>query len=395
MPAPVPHETAAPTVTPIAAVSNRGGMGRSVRSRLRIAPVLLLVVPVLCGCSILPEIAHQPTLHNPFPQLSTVAIVPFINLSEEPTLDGHQFAEAYFNELQLVPGFQVIPVGVVEQAILRNNIQFTPDNAAAEARRLAQSLGADAIVVGAVTDYSPYYPPRCSLQVEWYSANPCFHPIPPGYGLPWGTPDEEHIPGPLVFETEFALAKAQLATQTPKAEYSLLSAAAAPAPQLPAQPPRGEPGEAPSPGAPAADAPTSSESGLWIEESSYEAPIAEQAAPAPAAAGDAEFGFPPDWPDPNGLIPPPPRTTPQSCCPTDKPVLQHTQAYNGHDPEFTEALSSYYFFRDDARFGGWQTYLERSDDFIRFCCHMHIWEMLSARGGAGETRVVWRWPEFR
>jgi hypothetical protein len=105
--------------------------------------------------------------------------------------------------------------------------------------------------------------------------------------------------------------------------------------------------------------------------------------------------LPPDWPDPSGLIPPPPRSEPQSCCPTETPVLQHTQAYNGHDPEFTEALSSYYFFRDDARFGGWQTYLERSDDFIRFCCHMHISEMLSARGGAGETRVVWRWPEFR
>lgn len=71
--------------------------------------------------------------------------------------------------------------------------------------------------------------------------------------------------------------------------------------------------------------------------------------------------------------------------------MQHTRVYNGHDSEFTEALASYYFFRDDGRFGGWQTYLQRSDDFIRFCCHMHIWEMLSARGGAGETRVVWRW----
>jgi hypothetical protein len=75
--------------------------------------------------------------------------------------------------------------------------------------------------------------------------------------------------------------------------------------------------------------------------------------------------------------------------------MEHTQAYNGHDTEFTEALASYYYFRDDARFGGWQSYLQRSDDFVRFCCHMHIWEMLSARGGAGETRVVWRWPEFR
>ena len=40
------------------------------------------------------------------------------------------------------------------------------------------------------------------------SANPGFHEIPAGYGLPWGTPDEEFIPAPLVFEAEMALARA-------------------------------------------------------------------------------------------------------------------------------------------------------------------------------------------
>ena len=75
--------------------------------------------------------------------------------------------------------------------------------------------------------------------------------------------------------------------------------------------------------------------------------------------------------------------------------MTHTRIYSGSDSEFTEALASYYHFRDDARFGGWQNYLQRSDDFIRFCCHMHISEMLSARGGAGETRVVWQWSNCR
>ena len=101
------------------------------------------------------------------------------------------------------------------------------------------------------------------------------------------------------------------------------------------------------------------------------------------------------WPDPRGFIPPPPSCRPPGCWPSDEPVMRHTQTYNGHDSSFTEALDSYYFFRDDARFGGWQSYLQRSDDFIRFCCHMHIWEMLTARGGAGETRVVWRWRTIR
>lgn len=292
---------------------------------------------LLSGCSLLPEIAHQPTLHNPFPQLSKIAVAPFFNLSAEPTLDGRRFALAYAHELQQVPGFEVVPVGTVEQALRGLNLRLTGPE---EARQLGRELGVDAVVIGAVTDYSPYYPPRCSLHVEWYATNPCFHAIPPGYGLPWGTPEEEEIPAPVIFEAEMALAKAQLATQTPG--------------------------------------------------------VAAQGVQGPQGGDQAAAGgTPPVWPDPRGFIPPPPADRPPPCWPQAGPVMRHTQAYDGRDPKFTEALASYYFFQDDARFGGWQSYLQRSEDFIRFCCRMHIWEMLGARGGAGQTRVVWRWPTIR
>jgi hypothetical protein len=105
--------------------------------------------------------------------------------------------------------------------------------------------------------------------------------------------------------------------------------------------------------------------------------------------------LPPGWPDERGFIPPGPSPMRPPCVPNDGPVMTHTRIYQGNDSQFTEALASYYHWRDDARFGGWQNYLQRSDDFIRFCCHMHISEMLSARGGAGETRVVWEWDDCR
>ena len=305
----------------------------------------------LSGCACLPEIAHQPTLHNPFPQLSKVAIAPFFNVSNEPTLDGRKVALAYFNELQLVPGFEVVPIGTVEQAMRETNNQLAgPD----DARRLARFLGVDAVVIGAVTDYSPYYPPRCSLQVEWYSANPGFHPIPPGYGLPWGTREEQEIPGPLVFEAEMALAREQLKTQDP---------------QCPAAGP--------------------------VKPLAYQEPVPAGSSPTGPTTAMTGSGMPPQWPDPRGFIPPPPSPVRSACRPVSSPVMRHTRAYNGQDSRFTEALATYYFFQNDARFGGWQNYLQRSDDFLRVCCHMHIWEMLSARGGAGESRVVWRWSSFR
>ena len=72
--------------------------------------------------------------------------------------------------------------------------------------------------------------------------------------------------------------------------------------------------------------------------------------------------------------------------------MTHTRIYHSDDPVFAEALAGYVRLRNDDRIGGWESYLQRSDDFIRFCCHLHIAEMLSARGGAGQTRVVCEWP---
>src|SRR3972149_6364019 len=96
---------------------------------------LILCCFMLSGCKLVPELSHQPQVHNPFPQLSKVAVAPFFNLTTEPTLDGRRVALAYFNELQSVPGFEVVPVGVVETAMRENKIELRgPD----EARRLAQ-----------------------------------------------------------------------------------------------------------------------------------------------------------------------------------------------------------------------------------------------------------------
>lgn len=380
------------------------------RPRCRLCRLLcaVLVAGIALGTSgcrlIIPDISHQPVIHNPFPQLSKVAIVPFFNQSDEPTVDGREFALAYFAELQAVPGFEVVPLGVVEEAIQDEQIDLSNP---AGVRRLANVLEVDAVVVGAVTDYTPYYPPRCGLRVEWYARNPGFHEIPAGYGLPWGTPDEEFIPAPLVFEAELALAKAQLATQSP-------NCATSPAQQAPQSPstnngplvPEGPPvnGDKMVPGAKKKGHATGVEHADFEQTSDLE--VDQAPVPAPGMPGTTDSSgmtgaiglpamLPPDWPDERGFIPPPPMPERPPCLPSDGPVITHTRIYLGNDSEFTEALASFYSFQDDARFGGWQTYLQRSSDFIRFCCHMHISEMLAARGGAGESRVVWRWPEDR
>ena len=271
---------------------------------LRVSIALVLLAG--SGCQLIPEIGHQPVVHNPFPQLTKVAIAPFFNLSTEPTVDGRQFAEAYYNELQLIQGFEVVPVGVVERQMTAYQINLANPE---EVRKLATILGVDAVVIGAVTDFTPYYPPRCAMQVEWYAANPCFHPIPPGYGLPWGTPEEEFIPAPLKLESELALARAQLATQTPP--YTAPPVQMPPPDELPQDSDDGD-DDGGAPGS------------LTSHTDAVKAkPVATTISVAP---GGPEL--PANYPDARAFIPAPPKAAPCPCLPQIEPVLRHVKTYN-------------------------------------------------------------------
>ncbi len=353
---------------------------------VRLALILMLLLSG--GCAAFPDVKHQPQFHNPFPQLHRVAILPFFNLSSEPTVSQDEVAEAYFNELQRIPGFEVMPPGVVKQWLVANRMQI---DGSTDFQLLARQLGVDVLVRGAVTEYSPYYPPRLGLSVDWFAANPTFHPIPPGYGLPWGTPEEEYIPRSLVFEAEFALAREQLKTQTPEVPEDQQTGnrgGQTGVRQVASQSQAGGP----------LRSPRQNSAEPLAQRQPAEAPSGSDALSPDNVLAAEELPpigvpqLPPDWPDPRGFIPPAPSPVRPPYRPQMEPVISHTRIYHGDDDQFTGRLEDYFFFRDDARIGSWQSYLLRSQDFIRFCCYLHITETLAARGGTSKTRVVWRWP---
>ncbi len=358
----------------------------------------ILLLLSFSGCGLLPVRRTLPVVHNPFPQFTKVAIVPFFNQSAEPTVDGRQFAEAYFAELQRIPGFEVTPVGVADTAVHQYRSYLNDLQSPDDVRRLAQLLDVDAVVIGAVTDFSEYYPPRLALHVEWYAANPCFHPVPPGYGLPWGTPDEKEIPPSVVYDAEHAMARTFLKGATPKppvhfkgsgpgADHGRASApgdAAGPSLLQPeavrdsdAAPPQGSgPRQiAHLSGSTTAPGDASHETLAVGIEATASAPCCDDGSAAHAAMHEP-LSMPP-------------------CRASNDPVLRHTRVYHGHDGDFTALLVDYLAFRDDARTNDVRGYLQRKEDFIRFCCFLHISEMLSARGGNAETRVLWLWPGNR
>src|SRR5438094_5399360 len=113
----------------------------------------LLAAALLCaassGCLALPDRILEPQFHNPFPQIYRIAVLPFFNQSADPTVDGDAVAMAYYNELQAIPGFEVMPVGVAKQ-MLAASMKLTgrEPRGGVEFQRLAQQMGVDAVLVG-------------------------------------------------------------------------------------------------------------------------------------------------------------------------------------------------------------------------------------------------------
>lgn len=353
------------------------------------ATVILPVLPLLArffmlamamsttGCSLFPDIKHKPQYINPFPQIQTVAILPFSNQSEEPTLSGERVALAYANEMQAIRGFEVLPQG----AVLNKLTEYARPLATGEDfQAFAQFLGVDVVLIGSITDYDAYYPPRMSLKVNWYAANPGFHPIAPGYGLPWGTDEEKDIPKWIHYEAQRALAAEQLKTQSP-IEPMLQ-------PIMPED--RAASQASPTRRSKSTATVVSASAESDLDGSTVYGPLVGEYEFADGAMAAADL--PEDWPDPRGFIPDPPSPNRPAYSPQHEPIISHMRSFNGHDEDFTEQLAEYFYFRDDARFGGWQAYLQRSEDFIRFCCHLHLAETLSSRGGQDKSRLILRWP---
>ena len=78
-----------------------------------------------------------------------------------------------------------------------------------------------------------------------------------------------------------------------------------------------------------------------------------------------------------------------------QPYMSYTRVFDGSDAKFTAALRNYLELSGDQRSGGWTGYLHRSEDFIRFCMHRTIIEMMQLHGGESRKQWVFMERKFR
>lgn len=139
--------------------------------------LIAILVPLFCpGCAGLmgrlfgntpPRPTHQ---ISPYPHRRTIAIAPLANLTGTRHFDPVAVSDLFYSELQQVQGFEVIPVNRTLETMSVKKI--TAVRSPVEALQLAEAMGADAIVAGAITEYDPYNPPVVGVALQLYVLPP-------------------------------------------------------------------------------------------------------------------------------------------------------------------------------------------------------------------------------
>jgi hypothetical protein len=100
----------------------------------------------------------------------TIAVAPALNQSGAADFDPNRFADLMASELSYADGISVIPVSRVLGVLAAQDLDDVESEA--HAYELLRLLGADAILVFAVTEYDPYVPPSIAISAQLYGTRP-------------------------------------------------------------------------------------------------------------------------------------------------------------------------------------------------------------------------------
>jgi hypothetical protein len=140
--------------------------------------VLALLSLVLPACA--PEKKPPPPrefhLTSPYTDVRTYAVAPVVNLSGSRDLDPLAISDVLFSELQQVQNLNVLPVNKTLAAM--ELLKIRTINTPQKAQAIAEAVGADALVVPAITSYDPYNPPSIGMSLQLYTLDTLAGPPP-------------------------------------------------------------------------------------------------------------------------------------------------------------------------------------------------------------------------
>jgi len=149
----------------------RFGVGVIQRIRGAVAGSLQLVVPVMAacgiaGCSPYPPLNQPTLLISPFPRTQVWAVVPFANESGVSTADGARVGDQFVKVIEETSGLSCVALNRTLAVMQTLDMRAVMTNA--DAIRLRDAMGVDGLVVGTITSWDPYPPPKIGLAAQLY-----------------------------------------------------------------------------------------------------------------------------------------------------------------------------------------------------------------------------------
>jgi hypothetical protein len=134
-----------------------------------IATLAIAGLTVVGGCANRKSITPV-VMRHPADVPMTIAVAPAWNFSGSAGLDVSRAADLMASELTYAEGVSVVPVSRVLGVLSAQGVDRvqSPDHA----MELAELLGADLVLVFAVTEYDPYDPPSIGISAQLYGTRP-------------------------------------------------------------------------------------------------------------------------------------------------------------------------------------------------------------------------------
>ncbi|QNN24627.1 hypothetical protein HED60_20905 [Planctomycetales bacterium ZRK34] len=130
--------------------------------------VWTLVVTTLGGCDLFPKRIEQPRQYaSPYPAPKLWAVAPFRNESGTSIVDPARFADHVTQQIQQTPGITIVPVNRVIAAM--DAMDMTAVTSLDTAMKLMGALQVDGLLVGTITAWDPYEPPKIGAIMQLYA----------------------------------------------------------------------------------------------------------------------------------------------------------------------------------------------------------------------------------
>jgi len=129
-----------------------------------VCAVIGVAMLTLVGCSNEPKMDQPSVLDSPYPAAKLWAVAPINNESGTTLVDTVVLADKVTQSLHEVRGINIVPVNRVLAAMQK--LELGGVNSVADARRLMLALGTDGLIVGTLTAWDPYEPPKIGMTIQ-------------------------------------------------------------------------------------------------------------------------------------------------------------------------------------------------------------------------------------